>query len=147
MQRHIIKMALVLILATCTISLYGQQTQPPAQGAPFEGKNLKIFPKDTTRQRLMGAMQSFNRSLGVKCDYCHVDDKSSDEKPEKNIARNMMKMLTSLHQSGKDYFPGDGAAKVTCWTCHRGSAKIELPAPPAPPQGQGGGGGQKPPQS
>lgn len=131
----IVMLALAITL-TLTITLYGQQQQQG--GAPPSWKNLKVLPKDISRPQLMGFMQAFNRALGVTCNHCHVDDKSSDEKPEKDVARAMIKMTTSLHQNASDYLPDGRDKKVNCWTCHRGSAKIELPAPPAPPQGQGG---------
>ena len=125
----IVTLATALTLAL-TLNLYGQQQAPPS---PPGFKNLKIFPKDITRQQLMGTMQAFNRALGVTCNHCHADDKSSDEKPEKDVARAMMKMMGGIKQNAAEYLPGDRAAKVNCWTCHRGNAKIELPAPPAPP--------------
>ncbi len=123
----IVMLATVITLAL-TFNLYGQQQAPPPGF-----KNLKILPKDITRQQLMGTMQAFNRSLGVTCNHCHADDKSSDEKPEKDVARAMMKMMGGIKQNAAEYLPGDRAAKVNCWTCHRGNAKIELPPPPPPP--------------
>lgn len=132
----------ITISLTLTLTLYGQQGGPP-QGGGF--KNLKVLPKDISRQQLMGFMQAFNRALGVKCDHCHVDDKSSDEKPEKDVARAMVKMTSSLHQNAADFLPDGRDKKVNCWTCHRGSAKIEMPAPPTPPQGAGAP--PKPPQN
>lgn len=122
----IVMLATVITLAL-TLNLYGQQ-----QAAPPGFKNLKVLPKDITRQQLMGTMQAFNRSLGVTCNHCHADDKSSDEKPEKDVARAMMKMMGGIKQNAAEYLPGDRAAKVNCWTCHRGNAKIELPPPPPP---------------
>ena len=135
MNRNSWKIVTLVLAVTIalTLNLYGQQQAPPPGF-----KNLKVLPQDITRQQLMGYMQAFNRSLGVTCAHCHADDKSSDEKPEKDIARGMIKMLTSLHQNAKDYLPDGRDKKLNCWTCHRGSAKIEMPAPPTPPQGQGG---------
>lgn len=144
MTRNIWKLALIFVMATFTLTLYGQQ------GGGTGGQNLKVLPNDIPRQRLMGYMQAFNRALGVKCNHCHVDDKSKDEKPEKEVARAMMKMMMNLRQNAADFLPGDRAQKVSCWTCHRGSAKIELPAPPQqqqrPPQ-QPPAGEKKPPQN
>lgn len=145
MNRNVWKFAVIVILATFTITLYGQQQGGPPQGGGGGFKNLKVFPKDITRQQLMGAMNNWTRALGVKCDHCHGDDKSTDEKPEKEVARAMVKMMQNLRQNANDFLPGDRVQKVSCWTCHRGSAKIELPAPPTPPQGQGAA-QPKPPQ-
>ena len=145
MNRSAWKLATILVLATFTFTLYGQQGPPQGGGGGF--KNLKVLPKDMSRQQLMGAMQAWSRALGVTCNHCHVDDKSADDKPEKDVARAMVKMMMSLRQNANDFLPGDRVQKLNCWTCHRGSAKIELPAPPQPP-GQGGqpAGEKKPPQ-
>ena len=72
-------------------------------------------------------MQSFVQALGLldqgACAYCHVADRSSDEKPQKVTARNMVIMVKVLNA-----FFTDGKEHVTCWTCHRGST-----APPTAP--------------
>ena len=125
----IVLLALAITIAL-TLNLYGQQQAPPPGF-----KNLKVLPQDITRQQLMGYMQAFNRALGVTCAHCHADDKSSDEKPEKDVARAMIKMMRSLHENAKDFLPDGRDKKVNCMTCHRGSAKIEPPAPPPAPQG------------
>ena len=58
-------------------------------------------------------------SLGVGCDYCHqADHFDNDDKPAKQQARNMMKMMFAINQ---DNF--NGKREVTCYTCHRGAAK------------------------
>jgi hypothetical protein len=69
-------------------------------------------------------------ALGVRCDYCHVEDKAankfdyaSDAKPEKDTARSMMRMTLELN---KKYFGqgqpviGSSSMLVTCYTCHHG---------------------------
>jgi hypothetical protein len=65
-------------------------------------------------------MQSFVQALGAldqgACAYCHVADRSSDEKPQKVTARNMAMMVKVANA-----FFTDGKEHVTCWTCHRGS--------------------------
>ena len=146
MNRNVWKLVVILVIATFTITLYGQQQGGPPQGGGGGFKNLKVFSKDISRQDLMARMQGWTRALGVKCDHCHVDDKSSDEKPEKDVARAMVKMMINLRQNAADFLPDNRVAKVSCWTCHRGNAKIELPAPPTPPQGQGTPPAPKPPQ-
>ena len=65
-------------------------------------------------------MQSFVQALGLldkgTCNYCHAEDKSSDEKKPKVVARRMAIMLRAINGT----FP-DGQQHVTCYTCHRGS--------------------------
>jgi hypothetical protein len=50
------------------------------------------------------------------CNYCHVEDRASDEKMPKVIARNMITMVREINA----HFP-DGKQHVNCYTCHRGS--------------------------
>jgi hypothetical protein len=148
MSRNVWKLAVVLVLASFTITLYGQQQGGPPQGGGGGFKNLKVFPKEMTQQQLMGIMQGWTRALGVTCNHCHGDDKSTDEKPEKDVARAMVKMMQNLRANANDFLPDNRIQKVSCWTCHRGSAKIELPAPPQRPQQpqQPPAGEKKPPQ-
>ena len=146
MNRNVWKLIVIVVLATFTITLYGQQQGGPPQGGGGGFKNLKVFPKDISRQDLMVRMQGWTRALGVTCNHCHGDDKSTDEKPEKDVARAMVKMMINLRANATDFLPDNRIAKVSCWTCHRGNAKIELPAPPTPPAGQGAPPAPKPPQ-
>ena len=142
MTKQISKLATLVTVIALSLTLYAQQT-PPAGGPPQGDapKNLKVLPKDTPRQRLLGAMQNFTRALGVQCTHCHAQgDFASDEKPEKEVARSMMKMMANLRQNADEFLPGGRVQKTTCWTCHRGNAKIELPAPP-----QGGQAPARPP--
>ncbi|MBV8844480.1 MAG: photosynthetic reaction center cytochrome c subunit [Bryobacterales bacterium] len=85
-------------------------------GAGFTPKNLKVL----NALNLPSDMQSFVQGLGLldkgTCSYCHVDDKSSDEKMQKVIARNMIIMMREINMAF-----ADGKEHVTCYTCHRGS--------------------------
>jgi hypothetical protein len=67
-------------------------------------------------------MQSFVAALGLldkgTCSHCHVEDRSSDEKEPKLVARRMITMMRAINST----FP-DGKQHVTCFTCHRGSTK------------------------
>ncbi len=105
-----------------------------------EFKNLKVLPKNITKDQLDSTMKHFSKSLGVKCGFCHergTDGKlnfASDAKGNKDIARGMIKMTMKLN---KKYFNNEldkstGMAMVTCFTCHNGK---EHPAvkPPVDP--------------
>lgn len=100
---------------------------------PGEFKNLKVLPKNISREDLDKVMDGFKEALGVRCSFCHVRSKenpqawdhASDEKPEKQIARKMMKMTGKIN---KKYFRfnkpeggDDNLQAVTCVTCHHGS--------------------------
>jgi photosynthetic reaction center cytochrome c subunit len=76
---------------------------------------LKGIPAD----QLLPAMRYMTFALGVRCDYCHVQDNfESDERAAKKRARDMMKMMFAIDNGS---FGGHRA--VTCYTCHRGAAK------------------------
>jgi hypothetical protein len=69
--------------------------------------------------QLLPAMRYMTFALGVRCDYCHVQDNfESDERAPKKRAREMMKMMFAIDNGS---FGGHRA--VTCYTCHRGAAK------------------------
>jgi hypothetical protein len=86
-------------------------------------KNLQVL-KDIPPDQLIPAMQFITASLGVECEFCHVRDAfDKDDKQTKQTARRMMQMMFDLDAS---QFHGERA--VTCYTCHRGSAKpVSIP--------------------
>jgi len=92
--------------------------------------------------QLFSLMNLVATSLGVRCDYCHVQTNPDlsrtpsnvggwvwdrDDKLTKRRAREMMKMVVDLNASR---FRGE--AKVTCYTCHRGATQPSR-LPPLPP--------------
>ena len=94
--------------------------------------NLKILPKDISDDQLGKIMGNFKDALGVKCSFCHAPsadtashhlDFASDVKPEKNIARKMMKMTTKINKKFFSYNKneqGEFVPTVECMTCHHG---------------------------
>jgi hypothetical protein len=103
-------------------------TAPGAQPPPAM-TNLQIIPKDTPRPQVIATMQAFTASLGVACNYCHVqegrggrNDFASDEKAPKKAARGMMLLAREINEKlpaaiGKG---ADATTRVGCATCHRG---------------------------
>ena len=92
--------------------------------------NLKVLPKNISSKDLQGLMvDDFQDGLGITCGFCHADAKdghgldfASDAKPEKLIAREMMRMTIGIN---KKYFKIKhpqlgGAIVVSCNTCHKG---------------------------
>jgi photosynthetic reaction center cytochrome c subunit len=63
-------------------------------------------------------MFAFKSALGVECTHCHVKDHfDKDDKATKQMARKMITLTRNANaQLG-------GAARVTCYTCHRGQAR------------------------
>ena len=82
------------------------------------GKNVQVLGAAPIPE----TMQSFVQALGLldkgTCTYCHVEDRSSDEKRPKQVARRMITMMRGINGTF-----GDGQQHVTCYTCHRGSTK------------------------
>lgn len=100
---------------------------------PDTFKNLQVLPKDVAKAELVGTMRGFSRALGVRCVFCHVGedtphldkvDFASDDKPEKKLAREMMRLTADVNRRVEAAFaavPGERSeVRVTCGTCHRG---------------------------
>jgi photosynthetic reaction center cytochrome c subunit len=80
-------------------------------------KNIQVL-KGIPADQLIPAMQFITASLGVECEFCHVQGSfEKDDKKQKQTARKMMGMMFAIN---KDNF--DGHREVTCYSCHRGSA-------------------------
>ena len=81
-------------------------------------KNIKVL-KDIPAYELVPTMEFISASLGVHCDYCHVEHHfDRDTKKPKKRAREMMQMMFAIDKAN---FHGHLA--VTCNTCHNGSAR------------------------
>lgn len=96
---------------------------------PDEYTNLKVLPRDITRDKLIEVMKNFTYSLGVRCNFCHVGEEgkplntykfSSDEKVEKQTAREMMKMVAAINSDYLTKLPEKTGLTVGCVTCHHG---------------------------
>jgi hypothetical protein len=102
-------------------------------------RNLKVLPKNTTPKILSHIMiDEFEDGLGVGCNFCHATennstklDYASDAKPEKAIARSMMRMTLTIN---KKFFElkhpslGDSSIVITCETCHHGQPHPDEPS-------------------
>lgn len=86
-------------------------------------KNIVSF-KGTKASDVIPAMEFMSASLGVKCDFCHTQDRASDEKREKGTAREMIAMQKDINER---HFEGRNV--VTCASCHGGHTH-PLPVPP-----------------
>lgn len=98
-----------------------QEVEPGPAKTPgqFDPTNLQALPKGWSSDQVTDYMGMITKSLGVKCDHCHVGgEPESDAKPNKLAARKMITMTRGLD---KLYIGGTG--KLTCNTCHKGKAK------------------------
>lgn len=81
-------------------------------------KNLKVL-NDTPSDQLLPAMQFITSTLGVHCEYCHVENAfEKDDKKPKQTARQMMQMVEEINNT-----KFHGQQEITCYSCHRGSPK------------------------
>jgi cytochrome c553 len=109
-------------------------------------KNLKILPKNITKQQMDSVMHHFSLSLGVRCNFCHMRNDStktwdfaSDENKHKLVARDMMRMMDKINDKYFDMTSGkkdlDTKLMVTCYTCHHGATDpATIPPIPERPQ-------------
>lgn len=93
---------------------------PPAQTADKTAeqafKNIQVL-KGVPADQIIPTMQFITASLGVECDFCHVQGSfDKDDKKPKQTARKMMEMMIAINA---DNF--DRHREVTCYSCHRGA--------------------------
>ena len=94
-----------------------QPVAEPPKLAEQEFKNIQAL-KGTPADQLFPAMQFISASLGVECDFCHVQGKfDADDKRPKLAARKMIAMTFGIN---KEHF--DGHREVTCNSCHNGKS-------------------------
>lgn len=126
MNRLTVVLTGVLALAAAT----GVRAQLPQKYT-----NLQVLPKDIAPAQLVATMKGFAQGLGVRCEHCRVGegndlskfDFAADTKPTKATARKMIRMASVLNaEVATIVLPAadaSGAARVTCFTCHRGAQK------------------------
>jgi hypothetical protein len=144
------RFASMILLAAAMVATVAYTT-PPARGQAADVKTAEQVYKNITAlkgtpaDQLTASMQFISASLGVDCEFCHVQGKpEGDDKGPKKTAREMITMTLGIN---KDSFRGQ--LRVTCFSCHRGSANpVNMPpvqesdtmaarpaAPTAPPAG------------
>jgi len=124
-----------VVITLCLGMVFAQSfAQKPHDDDDAPPKNLKILPKNISGKELHNIMKDFSKSLGVRCNFCHVSEQvegqqrpkfdfASDNKPEKNTARNMMRMVSAINENyiGKMVGGDHQLESVTCVTCHMGN--------------------------
>ena len=106
------RLSVILALLLGAFQLFGQQEE--------HFKNVQLL-KDLTPAQLGVEMDLMRASLGVGCDFCHVNkdkewDFASDAKSEKKTGREMIRIVLDTNDKFFNKRP-----VVTCNTCHRGS--------------------------
>jgi len=116
--------AVSAILIICAVSSAQVQSGAAPTTAPVAGpktaeqqfKNIQML-KGIPADQLIPTMQFISASLGVECEFCHVQGAfEKDDKKPKETARKMMEMMFAINA---DSF--DRKREVTCYSCHRGS--------------------------
>jgi hypothetical protein len=121
-------MACALVWLSSVVLTRGQAAPaqaPPAQGPPLSEqvfKNIQVL-KGLPVNEFMGTMGVFSASLGMSCEDCHAAGDQNwavyaKDSPRKQMARVMVTMMATIN---KTHF--GGRQVVTCYTCHRGSAR------------------------
>ncbi|HTP80598.1 MAG TPA: c-type cytochrome [Bacteroidota bacterium] len=123
---------LSVILAILLPSLAAQPASQQKTAAGTETlKNVQVL-KGIPEPELRAMMTYIRSSLGVRCDFCHVNSRETgweyekDDKENKRTARKMIQMVLDMN---KNFF--DGRTEVTCYTCHHGrSEPVSVPVLP-----------------
>src|SRR5215475_4132069 len=131
----IVSVLLVIFVGSAMNSnLRAQSTLAPKK-AEEQFKNIQVL-KGVPADQIFPTMQFITASLGVECEFCHVQNAfDKDDKKPKQTARKMMEMMFAIN---KDSF--EGHREVTCYSCHRGSAHpVAIPTVASDDPGRSGG--------
>jgi photosynthetic reaction center cytochrome c subunit len=118
------------------------QTAPTEKTVEQVFTNIKVL-NGMPQSQLYPAMRFMAASLGTQCGFCHVFkngqlDSAADDKPEKQTARAMIKMVLDINKTYAQINP-----TVSCYSCHRGRTSPQgiptLPLPLPTPRSIGGG--------
>jgi len=129
------RIRLVIALVAST-GVHRAAAQPPGKWPPDSLVNVQVIPKSTQPVQVWGMMRNIAGALGVSCTFCHVGsdttpleriDFATDEKRNKRVARQMMRMVQEVN-GRLDTIPSrpTPTVTVTCITCHRG---VNRPVP------------------
>ncbi len=121
------RLMMILLAASGTVLLLGVAQRLDGQGeaaksnapqtAEQKFKNIQVL-KGIPAEQLIPSMQFIAASLGVECEFCHVEHAmGKDDKKEKVAARKMITMMMAINKANFD-----DKRQVTCYTCHRGAA-------------------------
>ncbi len=114
-------LAFILLMMAASVGSAGVWDEP---------ENLKVLPEDIAPMDLRATMHAMKDGLGMRCGGCHYSEEvdgetrfdfARDESDNKEIAREMMKLVNQINGFlGKTI---ENAEPVTCATCHRGASE------------------------
>ena len=150
---------IALLLAAVAVAACTAVSQQKAQAPKtdnLEFHNLRVLPANITHDELIATMRGFARSLGTRCNHCHVAnppgsaeefDYANDAKPEKNAARTMLRMVRDINANYVSKVNESGQV-AQCFTCHRGHTTPAVMPTEIPERGQRPPAGeQRPPET
>jgi len=124
-RKLVVMLSVLLVVVTCSATHSKLKAEPAQQTAASlspkkaeeQFKNIQVL-KGIPADQVFPTMQFIAASLGVECDFCHVQNAfEKDDKKPKQTARKMVEMMFAIN---KDNFQGNRG--VTCYSCHRGNA-------------------------
>jgi hypothetical protein len=124
------KKKIIALSVVTAFVLLGAATSLPQR----KERNLQVLPKDISDKMLDSIMQTYNKALGVSCNFCHSPAKSpfpikadslnyALDNSMKENARRMMRLTIDINVR---HFYWDTASRpeylkvITCKTCHGG---------------------------
>jgi len=131
-MRRLVNRSMVGVVASAAVWLSsvvltsGQAPQAgPAPGLPMAEqvfKNVQVL-KGIPVNEFMGTMGVFSAALGMSCEDCHAAGDENwavyaKDSPRKQMTRVMVLMMANINRT---HF--GGRQVVTCYSCHRGSAR------------------------
>lgn len=124
---------ILFIASMCTALVVAQSFAQKHDDDDEKPRNLKVLPKNISGKELHNIMKAYSQSLGVRCGFCHVSEKidgqekpkfdfASDNKQEKNVTRDMMRMTAAINEKyiGKIIGGDHTLEEISCVTCHMG---------------------------
>jgi outer membrane lipoprotein-sorting protein len=137
MNRTFIRNLLAFVISSgltaCASNAYAQHGATPGAAGPSPEDSAKpaeqVFKnvqalKGIPANQFIPAMQFIANSLGVECEFCHVQNAfDKDDKKPKQTARKMIEMQMAINRDNFKSQPD-----VTCFSCHRGAhAPVGVP--------------------
>src|SRR5687767_13971215 len=105
MEVHNVRSLIVSFLIVAVVPT--ASAQPAGKFPPDSLINTHVIPRSTPVMDVIGTMRNFTSALGVRCHFCHLGqegqplaefDFASDQKRNKVVARQMMRMLADINK-------------------------------------------------
>ena len=125
-QRHVSVAASAIVWLSALVITSGQGGPAPTAAVPPMAdqvfKNVQVL-KGIPVNEFMGTMGIFSAALGMSCEDCHAAGDAdwsvyATDSPRKQMARVMITMMATINKTNFR-----GRQMVTCYTCHRGTAR------------------------